>query len=97
MVGNFVRNSSSNQSAIHLVSWNNTTLSKTERGLGIKDLRLDKISLMAKNVIHYLNARDASCVDTLKIKYGSFNFLIHKTTAKCSSFFKALWNIANII
>ncbi|XP_039130816.1 uncharacterized protein LOC120267185 [Dioscorea cayenensis subsp. rotundata] len=50
IVRRFFWSKSSNGKGIHVVAWNDLTISKTEGGLAIRNLTLAKHSLMAKNV-----------------------------------------------
>lgn len=81
-------------SGIPLINWNYTTLAKPEGGLGLRDLHLVKLSLMAKNAFNFLNSKQAIWVDILKQKYGNFNFWIHSTPPLCSCFFRGLCTTA---
>ena len=73
LVKNFLWAKGDNCSSIHSVGWNITMLDKVEGGLGIRDLRIDKTSLMAKHVLSFLNANDKLWVDIMRIKYGHYN------------------------
>ncbi|XP_039145745.1 uncharacterized protein LOC120282984 [Dioscorea cayenensis subsp. rotundata] len=93
----FFWSKSGNRKGMNLVSWTDITLKQTEGGISIRNLRASKISLMAKNVISYLNHHDAIWVDILYRKYGNFNFWTDSTPANCSWFFRGLCHNANII
>lgn len=60
----------SNSSSIPLINWQKTMLDKTDRGMGIRNLRAAKISLIFKNVLNYLNHKDVFWVHLLFHKYG---------------------------
>ena len=90
--------SGGNGSGIPLVNWKDTTLSKSDGGLGIRNLRLVKLSLMAKNVFNLLNVKQAFRVDIIIKKYGHTNFWAHSVPPpKCFGFFRGLYWAANII
>ncbi|XP_039138794.1 uncharacterized protein LOC120276131 [Dioscorea cayenensis subsp. rotundata] len=93
----FFWSKSGNRKGMNSVSWIDITSHYTEGGLSIRNLRAAKISLMAKNVLGYLNHRDAIWVDILHHKYGQVNFWTDSIPANCSWFFRGLWYNANII
>lgn len=59
---------------MHMVNWDILTANKSEGGLGIRNLFKVKHSLMAKNLINYLNRHNAFWVGILYLKYGNHNF-----------------------
>lgn len=80
-----------------MISWNNTTLGKPEGGLGLRNLCLTKHSLMAKNVLNYLNNCDYIWVDIIRKKYGMQNLWTFIPPPKCSLFFRGLCRTTDII
>ena len=67
-------------------------------GLGIRNLRLVKVSLMANNVFNLLNVKQTFWVDIFIHKYGSINFWSHSVPPpKCSGFCRGLFWAANVI
>ena len=65
IAGKFIWSKCGNRSGIHLVNWNDITLDLSEGGLSIKNLKITKLSLMAKIILSYLNSRDAIWVEIL--------------------------------
>lgn len=51
-----------------MVNWDTITSSKSEGGLGIRNLLKVKHSLMAKNLINFLNKQNLLWVDILHMK-----------------------------
>lgn len=74
LVRKFLWSSSGDRSGIHLVNWTETTHNHYEEGLGIKNPRFFRQSLMANNVFSYLNNHNVFWVNLLWIKYGLLNF-----------------------
>ncbi|XP_039119158.1 uncharacterized protein LOC120255390 [Dioscorea cayenensis subsp. rotundata] len=90
VVRRFFWRKSSNGKGIHAVAWNDLTIPKTEGGLAIRKLTLDKHSLMAKNVFKYLNCDNYLWVDILLLKYGLVNIWRDSIPSRCSWFFRGL-------
>ncbi|XP_039129019.1 uncharacterized protein LOC120265197 [Dioscorea cayenensis subsp. rotundata] len=86
-----------NRKGMNSVNWTDITLGHSEGGLSIRNLRASKISLMAKNVLSYLNHHDAIWVDILINKYGIVNFWTDSIPSNCSWFFRCLCHNANLI
>lgn len=92
---------SGNRNGICLVAWNDITLNKTGLvgvgvgwGLSIRNPKLFKLSLMAKNVFNYLNFSNHIWVDIVHHKYASLNFWTNAILTNCSWFFKGLCQTA---
>lgn len=62
-----------NGSGVPLVNWHDTTLTKPDEDIGIRNLRLAKTLLMTKNVLSYLNWNQIFWVDILISMYGMLN------------------------
>ena len=75
-----------------MVNWTDITLDRSE-GLAIRNLNFTKLSLMTKNVLSYLNDRDAIWVDILLHKCGRLNFWTNSMHVNCSWFFRGLFTL----
>lgn len=64
------------------------------RGAGVRNLSIAKHSLMAKHIFKYLNTDATIWVDILLLKYGKINLWKDPAPAKCSWFFRGLFNSA---
>ncbi|XP_039140427.1 uncharacterized protein LOC120277636 [Dioscorea cayenensis subsp. rotundata] len=95
IVRDFLWYKGGNGKGIHDVAWANLTLPKPEGGLGIRNLFLATISLMANNVFKFLNDCDAIWVNILVSKYGKFNFWKDSIPSGYSWFFRGLCYTAN--
>lgn len=75
----FLWDNHGNGSGIHLVGWSVTTLNKFEGAVGIRNLKLARTTLTAKNTMSFLNSKEVAWVELTKLKYGSLKaeFLIH--------------------
>lgn len=93
----FLWSNSGNGSGFHLVGWNVATLGKPEGGLGIRDLKLTRIALMAKNVMCFLNAKEVIWVELAKLKYRDSQDWLLKPPANYSWFFRSLCKMAEVI
>ncbi|XP_039115766.1 uncharacterized protein LOC120251270 [Dioscorea cayenensis subsp. rotundata] len=87
----------SNGKGIHNVSWSTINDGKPEGGIGIRNLSLAKYSLKAKHVFKLLNNDSAIWVDIMRLKYGHSNFWMNSAPARCSWFYRSLFNVANRI
>lgn len=97
MVRSFFWNRFGNGNGIHNVCWGTITKGKSKGGLGVRNLSIVKHSLMAKHIFKYLNNDAAICVDILLLIYGKINFWKDSSPAKCSWFFRGLYNSATHI
>ncbi|XP_039119691.1 uncharacterized protein LOC120255989 [Dioscorea cayenensis subsp. rotundata] len=84
-------------SGMPLVNWDTITSSRSEGGLGIRNLLKVKHSLMAKNLFNLLNKHENIWVDIVCLKYGDFNFWTMKPPPNCSAFFRGLCYNANVL
>lgn len=75
-------------SGMSVVNWDIITASKSEGGLGIRNLLKVKHSLMAKNLFNFLNKHNSFWVDILYMKYGDHNFWTRTAPSNCSAFFQ---------
>lgn len=96
LVRKFLWSSSGDRSGIHLVNWTETTHNHYEEGLGIKNPRFFRQSLMANNVFSYLNNHNVFWVNLLWIKYGLLNFWMDDPPMNCSWFFRWLCQATKI-
>lgn len=89
-----------NKRGFHSVGWALTTQSKPEGeegGLGIKNLRLVKHSLMAKNIFAILDSDNKIWVDIFKDKYHGWHPWKHHSPARSSWFFKSICNTSDFL
>lgn len=78
----------------HTIGWTVTTLKKSEGGLGLRNLRNVKHSLMAKNIFSILNSNNKIWVDVFKHKYLNWSPWNIVSTRHSSWFFKSISRIA---
>lgn len=90
IVRDFLWYKDNNRKGIHVVALSNLTDSKSEGGLGIKNLLVAKTSLMAKNILKFLNAEDTFWVNTLLHKHVKINFWKDPIPLRYSWFFVIL-------
>lgn len=89
----FLWDNGGNGSGMLMVSWNSTTLDKPEGGLGLRNLRLVKHSLVARNVLNYLNNKEFIWINIIRNKYGMHNIWDFSPPPKCSWFFCRIMEI----
>lgn len=65
--------------------------------MAIRNLHFVKHSLMEKNVLNFVNAKDLIWVDILSKKYGKINFWTHLIPLNCSWLFRGLCITTEII
>ncbi|WOK97483.1 hypothetical protein Cni_G06191 [Canna indica] len=58
---------------LHLVRWKRISLSRHNGGLGIRDLKLVKISIHAKRILPLLNRKNISWVNLLRLKHADIH------------------------
>ncbi|WOL00657.1 hypothetical protein Cni_G09370 [Canna indica] len=65
--------SGSSRKGFHLVNWKKVSLSRLKGGLGIRDLRLVKVSIHAKRLLPLLNKKNVSWATLLNQRYQSIH------------------------
>lgn len=80
-----------------MVGWSNATLPNSERGLGVRNLKLAKVALIAKIVFKTLNDRDCIWVNILKMNYGKFSLWDQNLPRHCSLFYRSLSRTVDFI
>lgn len=86
-----------NGSGVPLVNWHDAMLDKPDGGIKFRNLRLAKISLIAKNVLNYLNSKQIFWVDILISKYGMLKLYHHNIPTNATWFYRGLCKVANEI
>lgn len=85
---------SGNLDGMNSIAWNDITLNKTKGGLSIRNSKFSKVSLMAKNVLNYLNYPNHIWVLIVHHMYGYLNFWKDDIPSNYSQFFSGLCHIA---
>ncbi|XP_039143960.1 uncharacterized protein LOC120281070 [Dioscorea cayenensis subsp. rotundata] len=86
----FLWSNGSNVRCFHSIGWSVTTLKKSEGGLGLRNLRLVRHSLMAKNIFAILNSDSKIWVDIFNHKYSNWHPWSVVSPSKSSWFFKSI-------
>ncbi|KAJ0973685.1 hypothetical protein J5N97_015650 [Dioscorea zingiberensis] len=69
-VRKFIWSSNDKDKALYLINWRTVIEPKSEGGLGIRDLKMMRTSLLAKHALELINRRDKTWVYLMEDKYG---------------------------
>lgn len=86
-----------NSSGFHSVGWSTVVLSKSETGFGIKNLKLVKHAIMAKNILALLNSENKIWIDIFKDKYRVWHPWFNNHSTPSSWFFKSICQPAELL
>lgn len=81
----------------HSVGWSTVTISKSEGGLGLRNLRHARLAILAKHVFSIANNSNKIWVSIFLHKYQNWSIWNSSFSTNTSSFFKAISKTASFI